>query len=109
LDSDYLQVFTTAQKKEDAEAIAKTLVEKRLAGCVQLVGPITSTYWWNGAIETAEEWLCVIKSERSVYPELEETIRKIHTYEIPEITAISITTGSKDYLRWLGTVIGKKS
>lgn len=108
MDSDYLEVFTTAQKKEDAEAIAKTLVERRLAGCVQLVGPIASTYWWNGAIETAEEWLCVIKSERSVYPQLEETIRKIHTYEIPEITAISIAIGSKDYLRWLGTVIGKK-
>ena len=67
-----IQVFTTIDKKEDAEKIAKTLVEKRLAGCFQIVGPIVSTYWWKENIETAEEWLCLIKSKKALYEELEK-------------------------------------
>ena len=82
-------------------------IERRLAGCIQIVGPITSHYWWKGAIETAEEWLCIIKSECRLYPELEQSIKKAHAYEIPEVTAFSIATGSERYLRWLGSVIGK--
>lgn len=98
---EYIQVFTTTEKKKDAEKIAMTLVEKKLAGCIQVVGPVTSTYQWKGNIETAEEWLCIIKSKRTLYSELEKAIKEMHTYEIPEITAISIVTGSKDYLKWL--------
>jgi len=99
--AEYIQIVTTLEKKEDAEKIAKTLVEKRLAGCVQIVGPITSTYWWENNIETAEEWLCIIKSRKDLYEELEKAIREIHPYEVPEILAFSIATGSKDYLEWL--------
>jgi periplasmic divalent cation tolerance protein len=107
LENEYLQVFTTIEKRQDAEAIAKLLLERRLAGRVQIVGPITSTYWWKGAIETSKEWLCIIKSERSLYPELEHEIKRAHTYETPEITAFSIVAGSEDYRRWLGSVISK--
>ncbi|CAD7776901.1 CutA1 divalent ion tolerance protein [Candidatus Methanoperedenaceae archaeon GB50] len=57
---EYIQVVTTTDKKEDADRIARTLVEKRLAGCIQILGPIVSTYWWKNNIETAEEWLCFI-------------------------------------------------
>jgi len=57
---EYIQVVTTTDKKEDADRIARTLVEKRLAGCIQILGPIVSTYWWKSNIETAEEWLCFI-------------------------------------------------
>ena len=71
---EYLQVFTTTEKKEDAEKIAKALVEKRLAGCVQIIGPIASTNRRKGPIETAEEWLCFIKSKKALYGELEKAI-----------------------------------
>lgn len=98
---EYIQVFTTTEKKEDAERIAKALLEMRLAGCVQIVGPITSTYWWEGSLETAEEWLCIIKSKRSHYEEFEKAIKEIHPYETPEIIATPIVVGSKDYLKWL--------
>jgi periplasmic divalent cation tolerance protein len=96
-----VQIFTTTGKREDAERIARTLVQKRLAGCAQIIGPIQSTYWWKNRIETAEEWLCLIKSEKSLYKELEKTIKEIHPYETPEITAVLIHAGNKEYLEWL--------
>jgi periplasmic divalent cation tolerance protein len=102
-----IQVVTTAGTKADAQRIARAVIEKRLAGCVQIVGPITSTYWWQGEIETAEEWLCVIKSRRDLYEELEEAIREVHPYDVPEILAVPVTAGSRDYLRWLDSELGE--
>jgi len=98
---EYIQVFTTTEKREDAEKIARRLVENRLAGCIQIVGPIMSTYWWKGNVETAEEWLLLIKSRKDLYEEIEEAIKEIHPYETPEIIATSIVAGSKEYLEWL--------
>ncbi len=98
--TEYIQVVTTLEKREDAEKIAKVLVEKRLAGCVQIVGPVNSTYWWKGKVETAQEWLCIIKSEKDLYQRLEKAIREVHPYEVPEILAFSVVAGSKDYLEW---------
>ena len=97
----YIHVFTTTEKREDAEKVAHILVQERLAGCVQIIGPIHSTYWWKNRKETVEEWLCLIKSEKSLYKELEKTLKKIHPYETPEITAVPIVVGSKEYLEWL--------
>ena len=97
----YLQILTTVGKREDAERIAQTLVQTRLAGCVQIVGPISSIYWWKSKIEKAEEWLCLIKTEETLYHEIEETIKKIHPYETPEIIAVPVVAGSKEYFTWL--------
>ncbi|MBE0478046.1 divalent-cation tolerance protein CutA [Candidatus Aerophobetes bacterium] len=105
---EYIQVITTCEKKEDAEQIAKNLIEKRLAGCIQILGPILSTYWWKGSVERAEEWLCFIKSKKSCFADIEKTIKKIHPYEIPEIIALPIVQGSKDYLTWLGGELEEK-
>lgn len=104
----YIQVITTTEKKEEAEKIAQILVEKRLAGCVQIVGPIVSTYRWKGNLETVEEWLCLIKSKKSIYDKLERAIKEIHPYETPEIIALPIVAGSKDYLEWLSGELKKK-
>jgi periplasmic divalent cation tolerance protein len=98
---EYLQVSTTSATREDAQKIADTLVEKRLAGCVQIVGPIVSTFWWQGKIERTEEWLCVIKSEKRLYTKLESSIKELHSYETPEIIAVPIVAGSQQYLQWL--------
>jgi periplasmic divalent cation tolerance protein len=105
----YIQVSTTTEKREDSERIAQTLVQKRLAACVQIIGPISSTYWWKGTVENAEEWLCLIKSKKSLYGLLEKTIKETHPYEKPEITAVPIILGSKEYLRWLNDEFGKPS
>jgi len=97
----YLQVVTTTARKADAERIARALLEGRLAACVQIAGPVTSLYWWKGALETSEEWFCFIKTGADQYASLEKAIRKVHPYEVPEIVALPIIAGSRDYLKWL--------
>jgi periplasmic divalent cation tolerance protein len=100
--AEYLQVLTTAGSEEEAEQIAAALVERRLAACVQTVGPITSRYRWQGEIETAREWLCLVKTEAERYAGVETAIRELHSYEEPEIVATPIVAGSQGYLDWLG-------
>lgn len=100
---EYIQVSTTTEKKEDAEKIARALVERRLAACTQIVGPIESTYWWKGNVERAEEWLCLIKSRRSLYAQVEREISRLHPYETPQIIAAPFVCGSEDYLKWLSS------
>ena len=96
-----IQVVTTTDKREDAERIARTLVEKRLAACVQLVGPVISTYWWKGRIETAEEWQCWAKTEEGFYEDIEKTIKSVHPYELPEIIAVSVKQVLPAYRQWV--------
>ncbi|MFQ6089193.1 MAG: divalent-cation tolerance protein CutA [Candidatus Methanofastidiosia archaeon] len=105
--TEFIQVFTTVEKKEDAQKIAKSIVEKRLASCIQIIGPIESTYLWKNDIEIAEEWLCVIKSRKDLYEELEKAILKVHPYRVPEILAIPVVSGSKSYLKWLNDELKK--
>ncbi len=97
----FLVVFTTVEKREDGEKIAGELVERGLAGCVQILGPITSVYRWKGRVERGEEYLCIAKTTREIYPELEKFLKEVHPYEVPEIIALPIQTGSPDYLKWL--------
>jgi periplasmic divalent cation tolerance protein len=100
--ADYIQVMTTTGAEEEAERISAALVERRLAACVQVLGPIASRYRWQGEIETAEEWMCVAKTEASRYAELEAAIRELHSYDEPEIVATPIIAGSRSYLDWIG-------
>lgn len=106
--SDFIQVVTTTERKQDAERIARALVEARLAACVQVLGPITSTYRWKGAVETSQEWQCVAKSRQGRFAEIDETIRGIHPYEVPEIVAVPIWAGSSGYLAWLAEEVKAK-
>jgi periplasmic divalent cation tolerance protein len=99
--ADFLQVITTVSSREQARSIARRLTELHLAGCVQVYGPIASTYWWQGKIETSEEWSCIIKTSAERYNDLEQEIRSMHTYEEPEIVAFPIVSGSRTYLDWL--------
>lgn len=97
----YIQAVTTTDKRETAEKIARILVEKRLAACVQVTGPVSSIYRWKGNIEQAEEWQCLIKSRQDLFAELTKTIKTVHSYETPEIIAVEISDGSEDYMKWL--------
>lgn len=99
---EYLQVLTTAGSEEEAERISAALVERRLAACVQVIGPISSRYRWQGKVEHTREWMCWAKTTTARYPELEATIRELHTYEEPEIVATPIVAGSAGYLEWIG-------
>lgn len=98
---EYIEVHTTIDSREAAQKIAETLVSRRLAACVQVSGPITSTYWWQGKMEQAEEWLCTAKTCRELYDQLEQAVREVHSYDVPEILAVKIVAGNTDYLNWL--------
>ncbi len=97
----YIQVVTTTSAREEAESIAQAIVKRRLAACVQVLGPVQSFFHWQGKLDTAQEWLCLIKSRESHYTAIEHAIREIHSYEVPEILALPVTAGSPDYLKWL--------
>jgi periplasmic divalent cation tolerance protein len=99
--NEFIQVLTTTETPEDARRIADELLQRRLAGCVQIRGPMESLYWWKGKIETSQEWLCLAKTSRSRYDELERVIKDIHPYETPEILAVPVVAGSREYLAWL--------
>jgi periplasmic divalent cation tolerance protein len=96
-----VQVVTTTSSQAEAERIARLLVERRLAACAQLDGPITSIYRWQGNLETAEEWRLTLKSIRARLPQLEAAIRELHSYETPEIMATPVVFVSKAYHEWL--------
>lgn len=87
--------------RDEAERIARTLVEKYLAACAQIVGPIQSCYHWNDKIETAEEWLLLIKTRSCLFDEVSEIVLANHSYEVPQIISLEITDSSPAYLQWL--------
>ncbi|MCH7752480.1 MAG: divalent-cation tolerance protein CutA [Planctomycetes bacterium] len=100
--TDYIQVSTTTETEHAAQEIAAALVEQRLAACVQVSGPVESVYRWQGKVQQSQEWLCTAKTRASLFPQVETVIRKLHTYECPEIIAVPIADGSDAYLTWLG-------
>lgn len=104
--ADYLQVTTTAGSEEEAERISAALVERRLAACAQVIGPIASHYRWQGSVERSTEWMCVAKTSSARYAELEAAIHELHSYDEPEIVATPIVAGSAGYLEWLGRSVG---
>jgi periplasmic divalent cation tolerance protein len=99
--TDCVQVLTTAASEAEAERIAAALVERRLAACVQVVGPVVSHYRWQGTVEREREWQCLAKTTMARFGEVEEAIRELHSYEEPEIVATPILAGSSGYLGWL--------
>jgi periplasmic divalent cation tolerance protein len=99
--TDFMQIFITVNSREKAREIAEGLIEKRLAGCIQISGPITSLYRWQGRIMEDQEWLLIAKSDRKHFIELENEVKRIHPYEVPEILALPVTEGNSSYLNWL--------
>ena len=98
---DCLQVTVAAASREEAERITGSAVEQRLAACGQVIGPVASTYRWEGTVERAEEWLCLLKTTRARFPELQRHVLRTHSYRVPEITATTITAGVTEYLDWI--------
>jgi periplasmic divalent cation tolerance protein len=100
--TDKVLVFTTARNEAEAQKIAHELVERRLAACVNIVPRVQSVYRWEGKVETAEEYLLVIKTTESRTAEVQDAIRELHSYDLPECVVISMEGGSAEYLKWIG-------
>jgi len=96
-----IQAQTTVDEAALAERIAAILVEERLAACVQVLGPIRSTYRWQGALEAATEWLLLVKTTRAAFPALATRLADLHPYDEPELIAFPVEHGSPGYLAWV--------
>jgi periplasmic divalent cation tolerance protein len=97
----YCSVLTTTPNIQEARKIAGLLLFRRLAACIQIIPAIESHYRWKGKKETSKEVLLIIKTKASLYKQLEKTILRYHSYEVPEIICLPITKGSRTYLNWI--------
>ena len=94
-------VLTTTGSEEEARKIARHLVEKRLAACVNIIPQIESIYRWQGKVDSSREWLLLVKTTQERFPAVRDAIRELHSYELPECVVLNIEDGSSDYLQWL--------
>jgi periplasmic divalent cation tolerance protein len=100
--TDKIVVLTTCASEQDAERLARALVGEQLAACVNVVPQIRSFYRWKGELETAGEFLLIIKTSRDLFDALKLELERLHPYEVPEVLALPIVAGGENYLNWLG-------
>ncbi len=99
--SEYLLVITTTPTEEEASRIAQKIVEERLAACGTVSSSVRSFYWWEERVSDDREFMLFIKTKASLFPKLEERIKSLHSYRVPEIIALPIYAGSEEYLNWI--------
>jgi periplasmic divalent cation tolerance protein len=99
--SDARIVLTTAGSQEEAQKIAKALVERRLAACVNIVSQIESIYRWQDKVENSTEWLLVIKTQAERFESVRDAIKELHSYDLPECMMLEVRAGSREYLDWI--------
>ena len=99
--TDRIIVLITVGSEEEAHKIAELLVNEKKAACVNIVPGIDSIFSWEGKIDSAQESLLLVKTRASLFPEIVELVKRMHSYEVPEIIALPIIAGSEDYLKWL--------
>lgn len=97
----YILVMVTTPNREEAEKIVITLLEKKLIACANILGPVSSRFWWQGKIDEADEYVVFMKTEKRFFEEVVKHVRRLHSYEIPEIIASPIIKGLKPYLKWI--------
>lgn len=102
-------VFVTASGEEEALKIARAAVQERLAACVNIIKGVRSIYWWKGKVEDDSEMLLVLKTREDLLEALDRRVRELHSYEVPEVIAMSIAWGSEPYLRWMEEATAKPS
>jgi periplasmic divalent cation tolerance protein len=98
-------ILSTAGSRAEAERLAAALVERRLAACVNVVGPVASIYRWQGAVERADEFLLLIKSTAAQFPAIAAAIKELHSYQLPECIELVVSAGSDAYLEWIAASV----
>jgi periplasmic divalent cation tolerance protein len=107
--TDKIVVFSTCESEDEAVAVARGVVEKKLAACVNILRGARSIYRWKGAIEDAQEFVLMMKSRRDLLPALRAAVAAVHSYEVSELIALPIVDGSEEYLGWLDGELEAKS
>lgn len=105
-DTACIVVLVTATDNEEARMIADELLNRRKAACVSIVSGVNSRFWWQGELDSAEENLLIIKTRASLLDEIVNLVSRIHSYEVPEIIALPIVGGNRDYLEWVHKEVG---
>jgi len=101
-----IMVFMTTATKQEAQTIVRSLLNKHLIACANVLGPVNSQFWWQGKIDKAKEFLVLMKSDEKLFEKLSKTIKRMHSYEVPEILALPIIEGWSPYLKWLNASLG---
>jgi periplasmic divalent cation tolerance protein len=101
---EYAVVLVTVGSRAEAEALSGALLAGRVAACVNTLPGVTSSYLWQGKLETDAELLLIVKTRRALIPAVNRIVREVHSYDVPEVIALPIIGGSPDYLGWLGEV-----
>lgn len=104
MSTNFIIVLVTTANKTEAEKITQALLNAKLIACANIISPVTSFFHWKNQIDQAEECLIVMKSRMDLFPELQATVKRLHSYEVPEILALPIVEGSRAYLSWLQSV-----
>ena len=99
--TDQIVVLSTCASEQEAERLARMLVDRRLAACVSVVPGVQSFYRWQGAVESAAEWLLLAKSSRALFPALSSALEQEHSYDVPEVLALPVVAGAEKYLNWM--------
>jgi periplasmic divalent cation tolerance protein len=99
--TDKIVVLNTCGSAEEAEQVARKLVDEKLAACVTVVAPVRSFYRWDGVVNDAAEWLLLIKTSRPLFDLVRAALESVHSYELPELLALPVIEGSANYLAWL--------
>jgi periplasmic divalent cation tolerance protein len=99
--TDKIVIFVTVGNSKDAGSLAKSLVEKRLAACVNLLPGVASWYWWEGKVTEDQEVLLMMKTSRDKFAAVEKEVLRLHSYAVPEVIALQIVEGSRNYLNWI--------
>ena len=102
---EYILIFVTAKDKAEAEKISQLLLKEKLIACANLINPVESFFHWIGKIDRAEECLMVMKSRVDLFEEVVEHVKRLHSYEVPEVLAVPVVEGSRAYLDWMGVVL----
>lgn len=103
----WILVLVTVSNPKEGEEIAKTIVNKKLAACVNIVNGLKSIYWWQGRVEESSEALLIIKTRMNLFNKLVNSIKEIHSYTVPEIIALPIIMGYKEYMKWLDNSVSE--
>ena len=100
-------IFITAGTDEEARKVAEVLLKRRKAACVNIVPGVSSFFWWQGKLDSAQENLLLVKTKASLVNEIVSLVREVHSYDVPEVIALPIVGGNQDYLEWIASIVPK--